>query len=52
MTEQMVMGTEAFECGIKKSLINAGKTKVDYVDGTKVSWGSFYLIILNLNYLI
>ena len=34
--EKMVLGTEAFECGIQKRLIHAGKEPVDYVDGTKV----------------
>lgn len=36
MAEQMVLGTEAMDCGIKKSLINAGKQQVDYENGTKV----------------
>ncbi len=34
--EQMVLGTEAFDCGIQKRLIYAGKHPVNYVDGTKV----------------
>jgi hypothetical protein len=36
-TERMVMGVEALDCGIKKNLIHAGKTPVEYVDGTKVN---------------
>lgn len=32
----MVMGSEAIDCGIKKSLIHAGEKKVNYIDGTKV----------------
>lgn len=36
MSEEIVMGTEAFDCGIKKSLLNAGAKKIDYVDGSKV----------------
>jgi hypothetical protein len=35
--EQMVLGTEAFSCGIQKRLINAGKHPVDYSNGTKVN---------------
>lgn len=34
--EKMVLGTEAFNCGIQKSLIHAGKEPIDYPDGTKV----------------
>jgi AH receptor-interacting protein len=34
--EQMVLGSEAFNCGIQKSLIHAGKSPIEYVDGTKV----------------
>ena len=34
--EKMVLGPEAFNCGIQKSLIYAGKESVEYVDGTKV----------------
>lgn len=34
--ERMVLGTEAFNCGIQKSLVHAGKHPVNYVDGTKV----------------
>ena len=37
MTNDLVMGTEAFMCGIQKSLIYAGTKQVDYVDGTKVA---------------
>ena len=33
---RMVLGTEAFNCGIQKSLIHAGKNPINYVDGTKV----------------
>lgn len=34
--EQMVSGIEAFNCGIQKSLIHAGKHPIEYTDGTKV----------------
>ena len=34
--ERMVLGTEAFNCDIQKSLIHAGKQPINYVDGTKV----------------
>lgn len=34
--DQMVMGTEAFDCGIQKRLIYAGKNTIEYADGTKV----------------
>lgn len=34
--EKMVLGTEAFNCGIQKSLIHAGKQQLEYPDGTKV----------------
>lgn len=34
--ERMVLGTEAFNCGIQKSLVHAGKHPVNYADGTKV----------------
>ncbi|CAF0877124.1 unnamed protein product [Brachionus calyciflorus] len=34
--DQMVMGIEAFDCGIQKRLVYAGKTPIEYVDGTKV----------------
>lgn len=37
MEDKLVMGSEALDCGIKKSLINAGKQQVNYVDGTKVN---------------
>jgi AH receptor-interacting protein len=36
MTEQMVLGVEAFDCGIQKSLIYAGTEPIQYLDGTKV----------------
>ncbi len=55
--EQMVLGSEAFDCGIQKSLVHAGKTPVEFVDGTKVNfirtqlfWKysvTFFLIWLN-----
>ena len=32
----MVLGTDAFNCGIQKRLIHAGKHALDYPDGTKV----------------
>lgn len=35
-SESIVMGTEAYNCGIQKSLVHAGKYPIDYVDGTKV----------------
>jgi hypothetical protein len=34
--EQMVLGPEAFNCGIQKKLIYPGKTPIEFVDGTKV----------------
>ena len=34
--DDLVMGTDAFTCGIQKSLIYAGKKQIDYKDGTKV----------------
>jgi hypothetical protein len=34
--ERMVLGPQAFECGIQKRLLYAGKSQVDYVDGIKV----------------
>lgn len=34
--DQMVMGTEAFDCGIQKRLVYAGKKPTEYFDGTKV----------------
>ena len=36
-SEQMVLGAEAFDCGIQKRLVHAGKHQVNYVNGTKVS---------------
>jgi hypothetical protein len=35
--ENMVLGSEAFNCGIQKSLVHAGKAPVNFVDGTKVN---------------
>lgn len=32
----MVLGTDAFDCGIQKRLIHAGREQVEYEDGTKV----------------
>jgi len=34
--EHMVLGTDAFNCGIQKRLVHAGKQPLDYPDGTKV----------------
>lgn len=34
--ESMVLGSEAFNCGIQKSLVHAGKAPVNFEDGTKV----------------
>jgi hypothetical protein len=36
VNEKMVLGPEAFDCGIQKRLVHAGKEPIDYVDGTKV----------------
>ena len=46
--EKMVMGPEAFDCGIQKKLIYAGKTPVDYEDGTKVNHENLNLKFYNL----
>ena len=43
--DKMVMGPEAFDCGVQKKLIYAGKTPVDYEDGTKVNQD-----VLNFNF--
>lgn len=52
LNEQMVMGTEAFDCGVQKRLVHAGLKPIDYFDGTKVR--KFYLMIsqkaLNANF--
>lgn len=34
--EKMVLGTDAFNCGIQKSLVHPGTHPIDYVNGTKV----------------
>ena len=34
--EKMVLGPEAFDCGIQKRLVHAGKEPIEYADGTKV----------------
>jgi hypothetical protein len=34
----LIMGPEAFDCGIQKYLLHAGSKKVDYTDGTKVKF--------------
>lgn len=44
--EQMVLGVDAFDCGIQKRLVYAGKEPVIYVDGTKVIFSRFLLFIL------
>ena len=49
MSEEVVMGTEAFDCGIKKSLLNAGAKKIDYVDGSKVISINIFKIISTLS---
>ena len=33
----MVLGPEAYNCGIQKRLIHAGKQPIEYPDGTKVT---------------
>ena len=34
--DKMVLGVDAFNCGVQKSLVYSGKEQIDYVDGTKV----------------
>ena len=34
--EKMVIGPEAFDCGIQKRLVHAGKEPITYKNGTKV----------------
>ncbi len=36
MSDQVVFETEAFKCGVQKTLIYAGKNSLNYPDGTKV----------------